>query len=82
MPRSKSPGDHLQLKTPESPGSPKPTEAGGLLKELKIWASPLDGAVLDKNTTTFTIVLQYTEWCSILLCILLQSDFSKSQVLA
>lgn len=63
MLRSKAPGDHLQLKRPERTGSchqdllNMSTEVGDLLKELVIWASPPDGAVLDKNTTTFTIVL-------------------------
>lgn len=62
MLRSKSSRNHLQLKTSKRTGSYhqdllNPTEVGGLLKKLMIGASPPDGAVLDKNTPAFTIVL-------------------------
>lgn len=56
---SKATADDLQLKTPERTGFChqvllNPQKLRGLLKDLMTWASPPDGAVLDKNTTNFT----------------------------
>lgn len=56
---SKAAADDLQLKTSERTGFChqvllNPQKLRGLLKDLMTWASPPDGAVLDKNTTNFT----------------------------